>query len=195
MFTCVDTQNLFSKVHLKDPGIYSEEELIQQLRRHDAAAFVHLYDNYAHALNGVILNIINDRHLAGDILQEVFVKIWRHIDQYDASRGRLFTWMHNVARNSAIDATRRKAWQRSKKVNPLTADHDGLTDNSLPSGIDPDLRKSVGVLKEEHKVLVDMSYFQGYTQAEIATMLGIPLGTVKTRLRAALTQLKKMITT
>lgn len=155
---------------------------------------MYLYDNYAHALNGVILTIINDRHHAGDVLQEVFVKIWRHIDQYDASRGRLFTWMHNVARNSAIDATRRKDWQRSKRNNPLTAAHDGLTDNPLSPGIDPDLRRSVGVLKEEHKVLVDMSYFQGYTQAEISTILGIPLGTVKTRLRAALTQLKKMIT-
>lgn len=154
---------------------------------------MYLYDNYSHSLNGIILTIIDDRHLAGDVLQDVFVKIWRHIDQYDASRGRLFTWMHNVARNSAIDATRRKEWQKSKRNNPLTADHDGLAD--LSSGIDPDLRKSVGVLKEEHKVLVDMSYFQGFTQAEIATILGIPLGTVKTRLRAALTQLKKLITT
>jgi RNA polymerase sigma-70 factor (ECF subfamily) len=180
---------------LKDQGKYSEEELVHLLRRQDAASFVYLYDNYAHALNGVILTIISDRGLAGDVLQEVFVKIWRHIDQYDASKGRLFTWMHNVARNSAIDATRRKGWQQSKKNNPLTDDHDGLADNSLPSGVGPELRTSVDVLKEEHKVLVDMSYFQGYTQAEIAKMLGIPLGTVKTRLRAALTQLKKLITT
>ncbi|HVU97917.1 MAG TPA: sigma-70 family RNA polymerase sigma factor [Puia sp.] len=180
---------------MKDPGLYSEEQLIQRLRQHDAAAFVYLYDNYADSLNGVILTIINDRSLAGDILQEVFIKIWRHIDQYDASRGRLFTWMHNVARNAAIDVTRRKEWQRTRSNNPLTADHDRLADNPLPSGIDPDLRTSVSVLKEEHKVLVDMSYFQGYTQAEIATMLGIPLGTVKTRLRAALTQLRKLITT
>lgn len=165
------------------------------LRRQDAAAFVYLYDNYSHALNGVILTIIDDRQLAGDVLQEVFVKIWRHIDRYDASRGRLFTWMHHVARNSAIDATRRKEWQRSRMNRPLTDDHDRLKDSSLPPGIDPDLRKSVGVLKEEHKVLVDMSYFQGYTQAEIAKILGIPLGTVKTRLRAALIQLKKLITT
>jgi RNA polymerase sigma-70 factor (ECF subfamily) len=179
---------------LKDPGSYSEELLIEQLRGHDAAAFMYLYDNYSHALNGVILTIISDRDLAGDVLQDVFIKIWRNIGQYDASRGRLFTWMHNVARNSAIDATRRKEWRISKWNKPLTPEHDGLMDNSSSSRIDPDLRKSVGILKEEHKVLVDLSYFQGYTQAEIATLLGIPLGTVKTRLRAALTQLKKLIT-
>jgi RNA polymerase sigma-70 factor (ECF subfamily) len=180
---------------LKDPRIYAEDELIQLLRRQDAAAFEYLYDNYAPSLNGIILTIINDRHLAGDVLQEVFVKIWRNIDQYDASKGRLFTWMHNISRNAAIDATRRKEWQKNRNTNPLTADHEGVTANSLSTGIDPDLKKSVGRLKEEHKVLVDMSYFQGYTQAEIAKMLGIPLGTVKTRLRAALIQLKKLITT
>jgi RNA polymerase sigma factor (sigma-70 family) len=179
---------------LKDPGKYSEEELIELLRRQDAAGFVYLYDNYAHALNGVILTIIDDRQFAGDILQEVFVKIWRHIDKYDASRGRLFTWMHNIARNSAIDATRRKEWKKGKRNNPLTTAEEDLADGHLPPGVEPDLRRSVDVLKEDHKILVDMSYFQGYTQAEIATILGIPLGTVKTRLRAALSQLKKLIT-
>ena len=165
------------------------------LRRQDTSAFVYLYDNYAPTLNGIILTIINDRHRAGDVLQEVFVKIWRHIDQYDASKGRLFTWMYNIARNSAIDATRRKEWQKSKINNPLTADHNALMENNSSSGANSDLKNSVGVLKEEHKVLVDMSYFQGYTQAEIAKILGIPLGTVKTRLRAALIQLRKLITT
>lgn len=179
---------------MRDPEKYSEEELLQLLRRQDATGFAYLYDNYANALYGVILTIIDDRHFAGDILQEVFVKIWRHIDQYDASRGRLFTWMHNIARNSAIDATRRKEWRKSMQNNPLPTDGEELTDGSVATGVEPDLRSSVAVLKEDHKVLVDMSYFQGYTQAEIAVMLGIPLGTVKTRLRAALTQLKKLIT-
>lgn len=179
---------------MKGPEKYSEEELIQLLRRQDAAGFVYLYDNYAHALNGVILTIIDDREFAGDVLQEVFVKIWRHIDQYDASKGRLFTWMYNVARNSAIDVTRRREWRKRRQNNPLTAEQNELSDGNMPPSGEPDLRRSVAVLKEDHKVLVDMSYFQGYTQAEIATILGIPLGTVKTRLRAALTQLKKLIT-
>jgi RNA polymerase sigma-70 factor (ECF subfamily) len=155
---------------------------------------VYLYDNYANALNGVILTILDDHQFAADVLQVVFVKIWRNFNQYDARKGRLFTWMHNVARNSAIDAIRRKDWQKNKRTDALTTGDYEISDNSLPSGIDPDLRKSVGSLKTEHKVLVDMSYFQGFTQAEIAETLGIPLGTVKTRLRAALTQLKKLIT-
>lgn len=179
---------------MKDPGPYSEAELIQLLKQQDANAFVYLYDNYAPALNGIILTIIDDRHRASDILQEVFVKIWRHIDQYDPRKGRLFTWMHNVARNTAIDATRRKEWQKSKWTQPLTDHHEELEDHSSPAGIDADLKKSVRSLRAEHRALVDMSYFQGYTQAEIAEAMGIPLGTVKTRLRAALIQLKKLIT-
>ena len=179
---------------MKGPQKYTEEELIRLLRRQEHAAFVYLYDNYAAALNGVILTIIDDHHFAGDVLQEVLIKIWRQMDSYDPGRGRLFTWMHQIARNTAIDATRGKEWKTKKNSRSLSADHAELPDAGLSGAGAPDLRSSVRQLKEDHRLVVDMSYFQGYTQVEIAKMLDLPLGTVKTRLRAALLRLKKLIT-
>lgn len=178
---------------MKGPQKYTEEELIRLLRQRERAAFVYLYDNYAAALNGVILTIIDDSHFAGDILQEVLVKIWRQIDSYDPARGRLFTWMHHIARNTAVDATRGKEWKTRIRSKTLTEDFSELPDGGSSGAGAPDLRGSVQQLKEDHRLLVDMSYFQGYTQAEIAEMLGLPLGTVKTRLRTALMKLKKLI--
>jgi RNA polymerase sigma factor (sigma-70 family) len=181
-------------LQLKGPQKYTEEALIRSLCRQEHGAFLYLYDNYAAALNGVILSIIGDTDFAGDILQEVFVKIWRQMDSYDPQKGKLFTWMYNVARNTAIDATRGKEWKTRKNSRSLTEGNAGLADDRSPSAGGVDLRGSMQELKEDHKVLVDMSYFQGYTQAEIAKLLNIPLGTVKTRLRAALSNLKKLIT-
>ena len=178
---------------MKGPQNYTEDELVHLLKRQERAAFVYLYDHYAAALNGVILTIIPDTGLAEDILQEVFVKIWRQMENYDPEKGRVFTWMHQIARNSAIDATRSKEWRKRKDSRSLTEDHAGLADRSPAGEGVLDLRKSVQVLKEDHKILVEMSYFQGYTQAEIARMLRIPLGTVKTRLRVALSRLKQLI--
>ena len=179
---------------LKGPNKYTEDELARLLKRQEKAALVYLYDHYAGALNGVIFNIVQDSDLARDILQEVFVKIWKQMESYDPVKGRVFTWMHHIARNSAIDAIRSKQWRKQQDSKPLTEVHAALPDNSQNLTGNLELRKSVKALPEEHKVLVEMSYFQGYTQAEIAESLGIPLGTVKTRLRVALSRLKQLIT-
>jgi RNA polymerase sigma-70 factor (ECF subfamily) len=129
-----------------------------------------------------------------DVLQEVFVKIWRQIEQYDPVKGRLFTWMFNIARTTSIDTVRGKDWRNSQKNNSLTDDLIPLAGAIQPNPIDDiGLRKMVHGLKEEHKVLVELSYFQGYKQDEIAQMLNIPLGTVKTRLRAALLLLRQQV--
>jgi len=115
------------------------------------------------------------------------------IDSYDPDKGKLFTWMFNIARNTAIDLARSKEWRNSKRNNRLTDDYAQLPDRSLPPSDLPELRKIVYSLKDEYKTVIELSYFEGYTQKEIATMEQIPLGTVKTRLRAALLQLKKKI--
>ncbi len=160
-------------------------------RREDA--FGYLYDNYSSALYSIILNIVPDRDLASDVLQEVFIKIWRQIESYDESKGRLFTWMLNVARNASIDTVRSKGYQKSQQSRELT---DNMVDAGGTTQMNTDrigLRKLVHNLKDDYKVLVELSYFQGFTQDEIAKMLDIPLGTVKTRMRSALTQLKQII--
>jgi len=152
-----------------------------------------LYDNYSGSLYSVILNIVPDRDLANDLLQEVFVKIWRQIETYDNAKGRLFTWMLNVARNASIDAIRSKNYQQSQQNRELT---ENVIDESGSIETNTDkigLRKIVQKLKQDYRVLVNLAYFEGYTQDEISKMLNIPLGTVKTRLRSALIQLKEVI--
>lgn len=175
--------------------IFQEPQLVALLKQKEESAFRYLYDHYAGALNGIILQIIPDQALAADVLQEVFVNIWRRIDSYDPSKGRLFTWMLNIARNASIDVTRSKAYQNNQKNQEF--------DNTVSTKVDSDttlkvdhigLSKVIGQLREEHRVLIDLAYLKGYTHDEIATLQQIPLGTVKTRIRAALLQLRKLLT-
>ena len=173
---------------------YAEPELVHLLRQKEETAFRYLYDHYAGALNGVILQIIPDQALASDVLQEVFLNIWRRIDSYDAAKGRLFTWMLNIARNAAIDMTRSKAYQNNQKNRELDSNVHIGTEGSNPSLDHIGLSKVIGQLKEEHRVLIDLAYLKGYTHEEIAKLQEIPLGTVKTRIRAALLQLRKLLT-
>jgi RNA polymerase sigma factor (sigma-70 family) len=172
---------------------YTESELVLLLKQRSQQVFSYLYDNYSGALHSIIQNIVNDEELSNDVLQEVFVKIWKQIDSYDSSKGRLFTWMLNIARNASIDTIRSKGYQNSRQNRELTEDVYSSGGSSEMKTEHIGLRKLVHSLKEEYKVLVELSYFQGYTQDEIANMLGIPLGTVKTRLRTALIQLREII--
>lgn len=162
------------------------------LKQKDEQAFSYLYDNYAGALLSVVRQIVPDNDNSDDVLQEVFVNIWRKMDMYDASKGRLFTWMLNVARNAAIDKVRSKNYQVGLKQQSLSvADymHPAVHNTFSDFG----LKKILGNLKEEHRQLIDLSYFQGFTHEQIAKALNIPLGTVKTRLRAALVQLRSLL--
>ena len=173
--------------------VYQESELVMLLKQRHETAFSYLYDHYSASLYSVILSIVSDRELSNDILQEVFVKIFRQIETYDTSKGRLFTWMLNVARNASIDAVRSKNYQQNQQNRELT---ENIYESGGSTQTNTDkigLRKIVNKLKEEYRVLVELSYFQGFTQDEIAKMMNIPLGTVKTRLRTALIQLKQVI--
>lgn len=174
---------------------YSEPELVALLQQRHEASFSYLYDNYSGALSGVIRAIIPDPETVNDVLQEVFVNIWRKIGLYDPSKGRLFTWMLNVARNAAIDKVRSKGYHDAQKNSSIPDDIDTRTERAVvvQPVEDAGLKKLLGKLKEEHRVLIDLSYFQGYTHEEIARGLNIPLGTVKTRIRSALTHLRTMI--
>jgi len=128
-------------------------------------------------------------------LQEVFVNIWRRIEQYDAGKGRLFTWMLNIARNASIDTLRSKSYQNSRKNQSIQDNVDTIqVTDVLQPGIDTiGLRKVLEKLKEEQRVLIELAYFKGYTHEEIAELEKIPLGTVKTRIRNALIQLRGLL--
>jgi len=172
---------------------YNETDLILLLKKREQSAFSYLYDHYSGALYSIILSILPDKELANDVLQEVFVKIWRQVDSYNAAKGRLFTWMMNIARNASIDMLRSKGYQKAQQNRELT---EAVYEKggSIVTNINQiGLRKLVHSLKEEYKVLVELSYFQGFTQDEISKTLNMPLGTVKTRLRSALLLLRELM--
>lgn len=172
----------------------SEQELVARLQRNDRQAYEHLYDNYSSALYGVIHRIITDDEMASDVLQEAFVKIWNGIKGYDATKGKLFTWMLNICRNIAIDKTRSKDFNNNKK-NQSTEIVVNQIGRLRADGIKPDqigLIELVDKLDPNERLLIDLMYFKGYTQAEIAEEYNMPLGTVKTRLRSATMNLRKV---
>jgi RNA polymerase sigma factor (sigma-70 family) len=173
---------------------YSEQDLVVLLKEQNREGFNYLYENYSAALFTIIHQIIADRETASDVLQEVFINIWRKADLYDAAKGRLFTWMLNIARNAAIDKLRSKDFRKSRQNQPLPENVDsGKTSSVHPEISDVGLKKMLGKLSPEHRNLIELSFFQGYTHEEIAKMLEIPLGTVKTRIRTSLSHLRKMI--
>lgn len=154
-----------------------------------------MYDNYAGSLYTVICQVVDDVDSANDVLQEVFINIWRRIETYDPTRGRLFTWMLNIARNASIDVVRSKSYQNSLKNQTLQENSEVEIPGTMSSlNIDNiGFKKVLERLKKEHRVLIDLAYFKGYTHEEIADIEGIPLGTVKTRIRNALIQLREYL--
>ncbi len=174
---------------------YSETELVASLRGHDEKAFSYLYDHYSGALSGIIHAIIADRETASDVLQNVFINIWKKIGLYDASKGRLFTWMLNIARNAAIDELRSKGYKDNKKNISLPENEEtgGAAGAVQQNPRDVGLRKVLSRLKAEWRQLIELSYFEGFTHEEISRMLNLPLGTVKTRIRTALLELKTVL--
>ncbi len=172
----------------------SEPELVQAIRTRDRKGAEALYDMYSAALYGVIYRIIQHEEIAEDLLQEAFVKIWNSAASYDESKGRLFTWMVNIARNLSIDKTRSKDFRNHSK----TEDIENIVlsvDKGFTTSINPEtlgLKELVNKLNPDQKVILDLVYFRGFTHVEAAEELNLPLGTVKTRLRNAIITLRKV---
>ncbi len=164
-----------------------EAALVAQLVARDERALRVLYDRYANNLLTVILRVVHDKALAQDVLQEGLLKVWLSIASYDASRGRLFTWMVRVCCNQAIDAVRSPRHRFNSAAQSL--DGAGVQRAQAATSFNPEhigLRELLLHLKPRQREVIDLLYFGGCTQAEAAEQLGIPLATVKTRARAAL---------
>jgi RNA polymerase sigma factor (sigma-70 family) len=173
---------------------YTEEQLVTLLRQKSNEAFNYLYDNYNGVIFGHICHIISDQETAQDVMQEVFVKIWNNIAQYDSSRGRIYTWMINIARNTALDKLRSKGEIMKGKIR---GNEEIVNINAGKSEISTDtigLKKMVSELKSGQKEIVDLAYFKGYTLDEISKALDTPLGTIKTRMRQAIKTLRQRFT-
>jgi len=171
----------------------TEDELVLALRNREKIAVEALYDMYSSSLFGVISRIIVDTATAEDVLQETFVKIWHSFSSYNTEKGRLFTWMVNIARNLAIDKIRSKDFKNQNKNQELE-NNVTFIDEQRSTVYKPELlgvKELVETLKPEQKAILELVYFKGYTHVEAAEELEIPLGTIKTRLRMAIQQLRK----
>ena len=171
----------------------SEEELVRRLKAQDTIAVQALYDMYSGALLGVISRIIPQTEIAEDLLQETFIKIWNSAITYDSNKGRLFTWMMNIARNLSIDKVRSRDFRNSGKNQDIENNVDFI-DSQKEITFNADLlglKDMVTALKPEFNSVLNMVYFKGYTHVEAAEELNLPLGTVKTRIRMAIMELRK----
>ena len=186
-------QALTKKIYLQPVLKYTEEELVSLLKERTNTGFSYLYDHYSGALFSVILNIIPDQTLASDVLQEVLINVFRKIESYDPSKSRLYTWMLNIARNEAIDTVRSKGYRNSQQ-NREASESVYESAGSVQQNVDRiGLRKLIDALKPDYRQVIELAYFNGLTQEEISQMLNMPLGTVKTRLRTALIQLRSIM--
>ena len=155
----------------------------------------YLYDHYSSALYGVIFRILKKEEIAEEVLQDVFMKIWDRFESYDSTKGKLFTWMVNIARNQAIDKTRSKEISKDSKTSTIEKsvsriDSEDYVEQKIEGIGVKDILKN---LTDDQKFVVEHLYFQGYSQSELAEEFDIPLGTVKTRLRLAMQHLRSTL--
>lgn len=167
--------------------------LITQFQNGSVQAFEKLYEMYGQNILGVINVILKDEVRSQEICQDVFVKVWKNASQYNASKGRFFTWLLNIARNAAIDELRSKSHKQQQKN--LSTDYfvDILEteEADTPSLDSIGLSKVLNGLKDKCREIISLLYFKGYTQKEVSETLDIPLGTVKTRNRNCIAQIRK----
>lgn len=155
----------------------------------------YLYDRYSSALYGVVFRILKREEIAEEVLQDVFLKIWEKIESYDPIKGKLFTWMINIARNQAIDKTRSKENSQGRKTDDIDylvnkidiQEHSQLQVDAIG------LKEVLLKLTDDQQFIIDHLYLKGYTQSEVAEEFDIPLGTVKTRLRLAMIGLRSIL--
>ncbi len=169
---------------------------MRAVARGDERALASLYDQYARILFGLILRILNDREEAEDVLQEVFLQVWRRAADYDERRGRPFTWLVTLARSRAIDRLRalgsrqRAVKESAREVSEEVSD---AAQDAFKSEQGEIVRRALAELPEEQRRALVLAYFEGLSQSEIAVRLGAPLGTIKTRMRSGLMKLRELL--
>ena len=171
------------------------DQLVLRFQQKDVSAFETLYNMYSNSMFGVVNNIVRDNNIAQEVMQDVFIKAWHNADSYSSNKGRFFTWILNIARNAAIDKTRSKSFKNSKQnLNSdffvdIIASNDNLDRQTDSIGI----KTFVSKLAEKCKNIIELLYFKGYTQKEASEALEIPIGTIKTRNRSCINELRNML--
>lgn len=168
-----------------------EHEIVENLKKGCHKTFTYLYENYHTTLYGIILDFIEDRNLAKDVLQDVFLNIYKKINTYDETKSRLFTWMVTVTRHLCIDKLKSKSARNASKTDAITEKDGIVVVGPLPRLDHIGIYKLLDKVKPSHKKLIELSYYKGYSNIEISQLLQIPVSTVKTRIRTALIQLRQ----
>ncbi|HEY8223645.1 MAG TPA: sigma-70 family RNA polymerase sigma factor [Pyrinomonadaceae bacterium] len=172
-------------------------QLLKAVARGDEQALATLYDQYRIILFGLLVRILNSREEAEDVLQEVFMQVWRRAADFDETRGKPFTWLVTLARSRAIDRLR-SLGARERVAVAATRDVQEETSDAASDAFRSEQRQLVtsalAQLPEEQKRPLVLAYFDGLTQSEIAEKLGAPLGTIKTRMRSGMIKLREVLT-
>lgn len=178
----------------------TDEALLALIAVSDRHALAALYDRYGRRVFALAVRMLGDPQSSEEVTQDVFLSVWRRVSSYKAGKGRFTTWLFSIAHNRTIDELRRRRRERYRE-NPTLEDHVDLPSESPPP---PEevvarsegamVREALDTLPQEQRTVIEMSYFSGLTQVEIAERTGQPLGTVKTRMRLALKKLRLALT-
>ncbi|TYB73917.1 sigma-70 family RNA polymerase sigma factor [Bizionia gelidisalsuginis] len=168
-----------------------EIEIVELLKNGDKKAMTLLYNNYSSALLGVIKKVVSDNDLAQDVLQESFIKVWKNAKSYNPEKAKLFTWLYRIAYNSAIDKVRSTNNKSQKEIQIEDSNVYKLTTNCLNQDT-LDIKKHLSSLDLKYQIVINALFFEGMTQQEASDELEIPLGTIKSRLKIGLRELKKI---
>jgi RNA polymerase sigma-70 factor (ECF subfamily) len=177
-----------------------DSELLRRIAQRDAEAFAALYDRYATILHSLCLAILKKADDAEDVLQECFLQIWEKAFSFDRLKGSVYTWLVIMTRNRAIDRLRSKHFQISKQRQPdfdfetiVAEDACSPFENASFAERAQLVRKAFATLPHEQRQVLQLAYFQGYSQSEISQRLNVPLGTIKTRTRQAMKKLHTVL--
>ena len=172
--------------------LLEDTELTSLVASGDQQALAALYDRHANRVFSLALTLLGDYHDAEEVTQDVIMSVWQNSGAYDPLRARFTTWIARIAHNRAVDELRRR---RKRAAESNLEDHEIAQADSTEAGIEYEtVRSALYDLPEEHRRVVYLGFFQGYTHTEIAKMLDRPLGTVKTQMRAALRLLRERVT-
>lgn len=167
-----------------------EKHIVELLQERDEKAISLLYEHYGDTLYGVAHKVVRDNELAQDVLQESFVKIWKKADSYDSTKAKLFTWLFRITRNTAIDKLRSLSNKSDKEIQMDVSDVYNIGVNSTRPEL-MDVQENLSKIEPKYQIVLDALFFQGMTQQEASDELNIPLGTIKSRLKIGLRELKK----
>ena len=175
---------------IQAPDHKDDAALIARMRAGDQRAMADLYDRYSGVVYGVALRVLADTTAAEDVVQEIFLQLWRNPRAFDAERGRLAPWLAVIARNRAIDHLRKRPMEDDIDDLPISTGVDLESDSAQKLAIEK-VRGVLAQLPAEQRKALELAYFEGMTHSEIAGKTGEPLGTIKTRIRTGLLALRK----